>query len=801
MDSKPIEIAALGRPLYPGMLYDCRSDAFIPGVTLWDKAALREDLDVRRQPKTHLNFSASDSLSDKANLLDVSASLKASFLGGLVEVGGSARYLHDVKSSEHLARVTMSYSQTTRFEQLTMAELGKIIYPQVFDQRTATHVVTAVLYGAQAFMVFDRTAADYDDKQKVEGNLNVLIKKIPSFSIEGSASLKLNENEKKMAEKISVTFHGDFELEKNPTTYLEAIETYKTLPGLLKEENYGVPVKVWLYPLMLLNDKAAKLVRDISDTLVSKTEQLLEELGEVERRYNDLLNDRSVDDFLDLKDRLKMFQGLFSNYKIAFQKALSKVLPAIRDGAQEEMALANILSAHYTSPFAANNLNQWLDGFTTELNILISYISGLKDIRVVTSLGLLNAILFNPDVDVVVCLSFTSLKYKDTYLDTLKDFVNAGACAKLEQANTKAYSPKVTEPWFTSTDISKTMRQNLSLFTSFSNANKNEERMQFIIASNSDPANPGTSIQFYEKGKLTDPKFQPVSKPPPPTIEIQDMTVTLKLQKSPTGETLRFRVEYRMVKEGKSNQGEDWETRDTLDAEKPFVLTGLQPGNQYLFRCKAVSVAGVSEASESVPVQLVLSYDCTLVGGTGGTEFIFLTEDISRTLRKIMVTLSKNTVDAINVTLRDNQEKDFGVVKVPLFQEFIFQEGHRFRSLTLWPNKDGNRLGGLSFKVVRKTGQTDEFSAKISNLGQPVNIDVGSGLCHGFKVRYIRETEQSVVELFYLVCSILIVVTLVLTITVLFKTINNKDSEPSLEDKDLLTTVSYGAAEDSSLQG
>ncbi|KAL7845631.1 hypothetical protein AOLI_G00238230 [Acnodon oligacanthus] len=54
-----------------------------------------------------------------------------------------------------------------------MAELGKIIYPQVFDQRTASHVVTAVLYGAQTFMVFDRTAADYDDKQKVEGNLQV----------------------------------------------------------------------------------------------------------------------------------------------------------------------------------------------------------------------------------------------------------------------------------------------------------------------------------------------------------------------------------------------------------------------------------------------------------------------------------------------------------------------------------------------------------------------------------------------------------------------------------------------------
>ncbi|KAK2818119.1 hypothetical protein Q7C36_022052 [Tachysurus vachellii] len=130
MDSKCMEIAALGRALYPGILYDCRSDSFIPGVTLWDKKALRDDIDVHQKPKTQMNSATSDSLSDKANLLDISASLKASFLSGLVEVGGSAKYLQDTKSSVRQSRVTMQYSQTTTFEQLTMKELGNITYPQ-----------------------------------------------------------------------------------------------------------------------------------------------------------------------------------------------------------------------------------------------------------------------------------------------------------------------------------------------------------------------------------------------------------------------------------------------------------------------------------------------------------------------------------------------------------------------------------------------------------------------------------------------------------------------------------------------
>ncbi|KAM9454710.1 neoverrucotoxin subunit beta-like [Clarias gariepinus] len=178
MDSRCMELAALGRPLYPGMLYDCRTDSFIPGVTLWDKKALNNDLDVRQQPKTDLKFAASDTLSEKANLLDISASLKASFYGGLVEVGGSAKYLQDTKSSAQQCRVTMQYSQTTKFEQLTMKELGKITYTQVFDQKTATHVVTAVLYGAQAFMIFDYTSEDKKNKQAVEGNLHAVVKKM-----------------------------------------------------------------------------------------------------------------------------------------------------------------------------------------------------------------------------------------------------------------------------------------------------------------------------------------------------------------------------------------------------------------------------------------------------------------------------------------------------------------------------------------------------------------------------------------------------------------------------------------------
>ena len=170
---------------------------------------MSEDLDSCPQSRTDLKFSSSDSLSSKSSLLDVSASLKASFLGGLVEVGGSAKFLRDTKSSNQQSRVTMYYSERTRFEQLTMSHLGQITYPQVFDQKTATHVVTGVLYGAQAVMVFDRTFSEEEDKQEIEGELNVMVKNIPQFSIKGQGAVDMTDAQKKVAENIACTFYGD----------------------------------------------------------------------------------------------------------------------------------------------------------------------------------------------------------------------------------------------------------------------------------------------------------------------------------------------------------------------------------------------------------------------------------------------------------------------------------------------------------------------------------------------------------------------------------------------------------------
>ena len=81
----------LGRPFHLGMLYDCRSDHLIPGVTLWGPETLNKAV-VKPQECCDFEVISEDSLSEKTFRLEVDAELKLSLLSGLVNVEGAAKF-------------------------------------------------------------------------------------------------------------------------------------------------------------------------------------------------------------------------------------------------------------------------------------------------------------------------------------------------------------------------------------------------------------------------------------------------------------------------------------------------------------------------------------------------------------------------------------------------------------------------------------------------------------------------------------------------------------------------------------
>ncbi|XP_074477001.1 cytolytic toxin-beta [Sebastes fasciatus] len=260
-------VAALGRPFTLGMLYDGRKDELIPGITLWDETALQKNTIWSSQHSSEFQIATSDSTEETTSLLDVDASLKASFLSGLIEVEGSAKYLNDTKKYKNQSRVTCQYKATTDFTHLLMNDIATMNTQQieVIEKGFATHVVTGIQYGANAFFVFDSGKLEASSVQDIQGSMKAVIKKIPSFNIEGKVDIKLSDKEKALTEKFSCKFFGDFLLESNPSTFVDAVKTYIQLPKLLGEKaEKGVPVKVWLMPLKNLYSKAAELTSVIS---------------------------------------------------------------------------------------------------------------------------------------------------------------------------------------------------------------------------------------------------------------------------------------------------------------------------------------------------------------------------------------------------------------------------------------------------------------------------------------------------------------------------------------------------------
>ncbi|XP_075773067.1 stonustoxin subunit alpha-like [Pelodiscus sinensis] len=558
------------------------------------------DVKEQTQPRTECEIIASDTIEDKASALNVTASLKTSFLGGWVEVSGSAKYLNDTKTSKQQARVTLQYLTTTRFEELTMSHLGaeNVTYHAVFEQGTATHVVTAVLYGAQAFFVFDREVSSSESVQEIAGTLQIAIKKLPTFSVEGAGSLKMDEKDKLNADKFNCKYHGDFALEKNPTNFQDAITIYSTLPKLLGEfgEN-AVPMRVWLYPLTKLDSRAAQLVHEISLTLISDVQTAMEDLAELDMRCNDMGKNPIARTFPEIQRKVQQFQGLCKQHRQTFQKKLAGLLPSIRGGGKEEGALVDILSRNNLSPFNTQKLNEFLDTKEREMNYVNSYLSALKNIEVVSSQTELEKIVLDPGLDFVVSFTFTSLYDEEPYLSDLHLWLHTQSIKDTQDpapATSVSEEPK-SKAWYEETEIRKKAREAAKCISDFAHANESNGKTRFIVASVPDKANPGASIYLYGDGELLSTNFQPPSKPLPPSCdEVRQECVQLTLKPSACGraEICGYWAEYRLFGQ------ENWAAVNVSNTQETLTVTGLRPNTQYQFRYAAVSKPGLSESSD-----------------------------------------------------------------------------------------------------------------------------------------------------------------------------------------------------------
>ena len=438
--------------------------------------------------------------------MDIEASLKASFLCGLVEVGGSAKYLKDTKKFKNQSRVTCWYKSTTNLKQLSLTQLEAMITEKkdFIKNTTATHVVTGILYGANAFFVFDSEKLEASSVQDIQGHMEAVIKKIPTFNIEGKVDIKLTDEEKELTNKFSCKFYGDFILQSNPATFEDAVKTFVELPKLLGEEGEkSVPLKVWMMPLKVFDTTAAELMREISVGLVWKLQNALEDLREIQMRCNDSLEDTVVQNLPQIKKEFSKFQNCCDRYVSNLQTNMAKKLPSIRDGEEDESSVKKLCEDRNKSPFSHEKLDKWLNHKEREINVIRSCVEMMKGTKIVHNESELDREVLAAGVDDALCFVFTSLQSADPVLHEMHKYLQTFAPVCSHE-----------DPWYYSDDILDKMREKAESVHNLAKALKNSRRFRFLVAAIDNKKYTGATIYHYKDAKLVTEDFSMPALPP-----------------------------------------------------------------------------------------------------------------------------------------------------------------------------------------------------------------------------------------------------------------------------------------------
>ena len=417
---KSITIPALGRSFSLGDLYDRRRDVIVQGPKLWSYKELVDYIESKSY-STRFEIVTSETINEDMKQFDLSASVKMSFLAGLITVSGSASYLDDRKRKNNQARVSLNYKSTTFKRELKPRLFTKVTYPDVLKKTDATDVVVAIQYGAGAIFTFDRSVKQNEDKREISGSLAIAVKKIPTFEISGEGKVEINEQDKKNTESFTCKFHGDFILKTHPGTYQEAIKVYKQLPEYLGS-NYenSVSVKVWLYPLEKLPlSRSAEIVHEIKESFVVSVTDQIEDLENIIRQCNDILDSEVSTRHERIRMKVDDFKRYVARYVILYKQKLVTLLPGIRKGDIDTSKLTSLVTEKENSPFKQRNLQSWISRLKEEVSVL-SRIQNLPNYC--RNTGEFSAKLLSGKKH-TLGLILKIGKTEDTYLNAMKRFL------------------------------------------------------------------------------------------------------------------------------------------------------------------------------------------------------------------------------------------------------------------------------------------------------------------------------------------------------------------------------------------
>ncbi|KAJ7383050.1 hypothetical protein OS493_031220 [Desmophyllum pertusum] len=502
--SAALEIPCLGKQFQLGMLYDCRNECLNHDRRLWDADILNNALVSLPSRQTQCDVFTNDSFDGKMEMVGgANASFKVSLLSGLADVpSGYVNFFKDRVSSKQQARVILKCERIYRHEKLDIDLLRSVPLENGDGEKSATHFVSGVLYGANTFFVFDREVKRNESHANVSSDMKLLISSLSSLH-------EIPEMDKEEAKKLTCTVYGDNPLSESSISVEQAM---KNIGEQRKSHEPVVPIKVFLQPLISVDIEPARFLNEIDVGIISQLQSIIDNFSEIHTRMNILTKTTAFFNFSSIQKKLSKFKEMISQYTNALKKDLSSLLPRVRSGDVEEKELKTVLEERTTTPFCQAYLSSWVDKTEKEVNLLSIYLDYFKGIQFAFEPDELDSVINSLDYDRVVCFSFMIDDFQDKQLQEMYTYLRTG---KWNQ------EPPDESSWCNNQDkrLINDFKTQARRFSKLAKAAEEDNGTKFVVTniSNESKGDKIAVIQMFQDGQPM--QFEP------DTIPLQALTI------------------------------------------------------------------------------------------------------------------------------------------------------------------------------------------------------------------------------------------------------------------------------------
>lgn len=372
--SSLLDRPALGQTAGLGNLYDARSDTFIP-LSILKAPFPPSTVETTQKHSTSIKISKTDTYKEKFDTFGMDSDLSASFLAGLVKVGGAGRYLSDRRDTSLVVQSSLHYHVTTVEEGLNLAasNIKECLAIDFLDKNVATHVVTKISWGARCIITAKGHLQSSEDRSQLAGELEAqfgLLRGVGLAESDGPANIGKDGGHTHAGSSFEVTVFGDVLATDGlmPSDFATSQRFIRNVPKYISEANggKGQPLTYTLMPLSLFNMfrileiKANTIIHQLGADCLQRYVQLFDDMQESLQNlhdYRERLRSHSASVPPDHVDSIAALLASTITNETTLKSRYASLLVEVRGGNSDPQKLWDLLTS-------------FIDGATSPRNIL-----------------------------------------------------------------------------------------------------------------------------------------------------------------------------------------------------------------------------------------------------------------------------------------------------------------------------------------------------------------------------------------------------------------------------------------------